>query len=91
MVVLVDAKAVRDGQRVLPGKNSGAGVALFFRIGPELLIAGGFQLQLSGLELGLLQAEEVGVRLLKKIQKALAQAGAQAVDIPGNQLHLIPP
>ena len=46
------------------------------------MIPRSIQAQLPLLHLGFLDAEDVGVRLLYKIQKALTQAGAQAVYIP---------
>jgi len=40
------------------------------------------KIRLFRLHLGFTQTEDVGILLLKKVKKALAHAGAQAVDVP---------
>ena len=80
--------AVLYGNRPLFGKNCGAGIALFLGIVPILMVPRQFQIHLPRLEFGLLEAEEIRVRPIKILPKALSQAGPQAVDIPRNQFHL---
>ena len=63
-------------------EDRGAGVALLIGITPVALIAREIQLDLPGLKLGLLQAEEVGVQAPEDILKAFFTYGAQAVNIP---------
>ena len=53
------------------------------------MVAGQFQLNLSGLEFSLLQAEKIRVALIKIVLKAFAQAGTQTVYIPGNTFHWV--
>ena len=91
MVVLVDAKTIADAQRLGFGEDSDAGIALFLGAVPVLVVARKIKVGLVRLHLGLAQAEDVGVLGLKKIKKALARTGAQAVYIPGNQFHQNPP
>jgi len=47
-----------------------------------LLIAGKGKIDLPGLELGLLQAEEVRIQSGKALLKTLFHAGAQTVYVP---------
>ena len=82
MVVLVDAYAIGDAQRLVAGVDGCAGVALLVGIVPEGVVAVKLEVELAGLHLGLLQAEEVGVQLAEDIFKALAHTGTQAIDIP---------
>ena len=74
-------------QGLPPGENGGAGVAPLLRRVPVLQVAGGVDVGLTGLHLGLLQAQRVAVRGGEKVEKSLFDAGAQAVDVPGNQFH----
>ena len=90
VVVRVQADAAGDGQGLHPGEHRRARVALLFRAVPEEPVAGQLQCDLVGLELGLLEADHVGVHPLEEVQKALAQACTQAVDVPGNQSHASP-
>ena len=87
MAVEVVAKAVGYGEGLLPGENGGTGIAFFVSVVPVHMVARQVQLYLACLELGLLQAVDVGSRLPAEIKKALLQTGPQAVDIPGNQFH----
>ena len=70
-------------QGLPPGENGGAGVALLLRRVPVLKVAGGVDVGLTGLHLGLLQAQRVAVRGGEKVEKSLFDAGPQAVDVPG--------
>ena len=87
VAVLVDAEVVGDAQRLLPGKNSRAGVAGLVGAVPEAGIAGQVELRLLRPHLRLLQADDVGVGEVTEVQKAFIQTGPQAVDVPGNQSH----
>ena len=66
------------------GEDGDAGIALFLGAVPVLVVARKIKVGLVRLHLGFAQAEDVGVLGLKKIKKALARTGAQAVYIPGN-------
>ena len=87
MVQLLHADAVGHGERLVPGEDRRAGVALFLRGIPVLPVARQIQLDLKRLRLRLLQAEEIGVQRMKGVLKALLQAGADAVDVPRDQFH----
>ena len=87
MVVRVVAQSVADGQRLGLREHGRAGVALFLRRVEIAVIAVQIEHDLMGLELGLLEAHHIGVRRPEEVQKALAEAGAQTVDIPGYQFH----
>ena len=78
-VVLGVAEIVGDAEGLYARKYGGAGVALLFGVAPELLIARQVELQLSGLQFSLLQAEYVGVEAPEDVLKALFHNGAQAV------------
>ena len=85
MVMFLYTQPQRNRKRLLTGKNRGSGVAFFFRVVPELIITLCLQINLTGLKLTLLNAEEISVRPRKIIHKAFFQAGSQSVYIPGNQ------
>ena len=76
MVVLVDAYAVADGERLVAGIDGGSGIAFLVGIVPEALIAIELQVELSCLHLRLLKAEEVGIHLAEDVAEAFALAGA---------------
>ena len=86
-VVLGVAEIVGDAEGLYARKYGGAGVALLFGVAPELLIARQVELQLSGLQFSLLQAEYVGVEAPEDVLKALFHNGAQAVYVPGYHSH----
>ena len=89
VVVLLDADAHSHGQRHLTAPACRAGVALFLgRIG-VLGVAVRGKVGLTGLHLGLLHREDVGVQLRKALGKAVGQAGAQAVDVPADEFHAL--
>ena len=70
-----------------PGENGRSGVSLFLGIVPVLAIAGELQGDLTGREFGFLQAEAICINGRKEIGKPLAHAGAEAIDVPGNEFH----
>ena len=82
VVVVVDAHAVGDRQGLVPGEDGGAGIAFLLGGVPINVVALEGQVELSGLHLCFLQAEEVGVELCEHIAEALALAGPQTVHVP---------
>ena len=82
MAVDVRAEVVGHRQRLAAGKDGGAGIARLVGAVPEPVIAGQVKFRLLRTHLCLLQADHVRVGKGAEIQKALAQTGAQAVDIP---------
>ena len=88
VVELLHADAAADGQGLVLREDRRAGIALFLRRVPELLVAGQVQRELTRLHFGLLQAEKVGVKAMELIQKALLHAGAKPVDVPGKKAHI---
>ena len=89
-IVLFDAYAVCDAQRMLAGVDCRSGVALLLGVVPVGLIAQEFQVQLPGLQLSLLQAYEVSVKGLEDVREALPGYGAEAVHVPTDEFHTIP-
>ena len=85
MVVLIDTHAVADGQGRQAGEDGRAAVAFAVGIVPVLFIARQVQVDLAGLELRFLQAEDVGVEGLERIHEAFLHGSPQAVDVPGNK------
>ena len=86
-VVLGDSEVIAHGQRRVPREDRGSGVALLLGVAPVALVAGKTQVDLPGLELGLLNTEKVCVQCAEYLLKALAPGGAQAVHIPGYEFH----
>ena len=80
--MLLHADAVTDGQRVMLRINRRTGIALLIGIIPIRLIPEKFQVNLSGLQFGLLQAEEIGVQVREHIREPLPCHGPQAVYVP---------
>ena len=87
VVVLVDADAVADAQRLMAREDGRAAVALLVGVVPIGTVALEVEVELPLLHLGFLQTEEVGIQLFEHIAEAFAHAGSQAVDIPGNEVH----
>ena len=82
MAVDIFAEVIGDGKRLLLGEHRRAGIALFLRAVPVDVILRQIKLDLMRLEFCFLQADDVCVDKIHKIQKALADARAQAVDVP---------
>ena len=80
--MLRDAYAVGNAQRLLFGKKRRTGIALLFRIIPVLVIPLKRQVNLSRLELGLLNTENIRIRFLKKVHKSFIHTGTKSVYIP---------
>ena len=87
MAVNILAEVIRDGERLALGEDRRARVALLVRAVPVDVVLRQVELDLVRLQFCLLQADHVRVDEIHKIQKALADAGAQAVDIPRNEFH----
>ena len=87
VVVDLDTYALGDAQRLVAREDGRAAISLLLRRVPVGLIAGEGQVELALLHLRLLQADEVGVELGKGLLEALADTGAQPVDIPRDQFH----
>ena len=86
-VMLRDAQVIAHGEGLAFGKDDRAGIALLFRVAPVALIAGEIQLDLPGLELGLLQADEIRLEAAENVLEALLLHGPQTVHVPGNEFH----
>lgn len=86
-VVLLAAYAVADTDGLVTGVDGRARVALLLGVVPVRRVAFEGQIDLPGLHLGLLQAEEVGIQAVEDVGKAFVYAGPQAVDVPRYELH----
>ena len=82
VVVLIDADAVGNRQRLMAGEDGCSGVAFLVGGVPVALVAIELEVELSGLHLRFLQAEEVGIQLAEGVAEAFSLAGAQPVDVP---------
>ena len=82
VVVLIHSYSIGNRQGLVTGKDSSARIAFLFGIVPIGLITGELEVELSGLHLGFLQAEEVGIEFVKYISEAFVATGAKAVYIP---------
>jgi len=87
VVVRVYADAIAHVQRLMTGEDGRARIAFLLGRVPIRLIAFKLNVELAGLHLRLLKAEEIGIQLTENISEAFALAGAQAVHIPTNQFH----
>ena len=88
-LVAVDLLAEVIGNREgrLPGKHGGAGIARLVGAVPVAFIARQVEFRLFRAHLRLLQADHICVRKGAEVQKALAETGPQAVDVPRYQFH----
>ena len=75
VVVLVDADAISHRKRLLSGIDGRAAVAFLVGIVPKRSVAGELKVELSGLHLGLLKAEEVGIERFKCLREVFRDAG----------------
>ena len=64
-----DSDTIANRNRLLFGKQGRAGISFLFRIIPILMIAGQLKVDLSFLQLCLLQAENIGICRLKVFLK----------------------
>ena len=86
-VVLIDTDAVGHRERLPFQKHRRSRISLFLGVIPIAVVIGQVEVDLALLQLGLLQAKDVGIHRPEYVDKPLAYAGAQAVYIPRNQLH----
>ena len=82
MVVLVDVEAVCHRNRLMLRVYCCTGVSLLVRIVPIRPVSQELKVYLSGLELCLLQAEEVRIQLSEDVCESFAAHGSEAVYIP---------
>ena len=87
VVVLINPDAIRYVQRLSARKDSCSAIALFIGIIPIRLITIEVQIQLSGLHLRLLKAEEIGIKLTENVTKTLTLTSPKAIHIPRNKLY----
>ena len=87
VVVFFHPNPVIDRQRLVPCINHRSGVALFVGIVPVGGVAGEFKVDLAGLELRFLKADEIGVELHEDVGEALASHCAKAVHVPADKFH----
>ena len=87
VVMLLQPDAGGHGQRHLPAPAGRAGVALFLGRVCIFCVALRGKIRLTGLHLGLLYRENIGVQRGKAVGKAVGQAGPQAVHIPADEFH----
>ena len=82
VAVDIAAEIIGHGQGRAAGEHGGAGIARLVGAVPEPLVALQLEGRLLGTHLRLLQADDVRIRQRAEVQKALVQAGPQAVDVP---------
>ena len=87
-VVLLNAHAIGDAQRLMASEDGSTAIALLFGIVPIGGVARYIQVYLSSLQLGFLKAEEVGIQLVECFQKVLAHYGAESVYVPTDEFHI---
>ena len=80
--MLLDADAVSDGKRLLFAEQRRSRITLFLGVIPKGMIALGREIDLTLLQLCLLQSENIRVRLVEIVRKSLCHTGSQTVDIP---------
>ncbi len=78
-----DSDTIANRNRLLFGKQGRAGISFLFRIIPILMIAGQLKVDLSFLQLCLLQAENIGICRLKVLLITFFHAGSQSIYVPG--------
>ena len=87
-VVLPDAHAVADAQRLQARIDGRPAVPLLLGIVPVRPVARKLQAELTLLQLRLLQTEEIGVQRLESLLEILTHNSPQAVHIPTDKLHI---
>ena len=88
-IVLRQTEVILHVERLGLCEEGSAGVALLLGAAPVLVIPRQLERDLTGLELRLLQAEDVGVQRAERVREALGHTGAQSVDIPGYKSHFV--
>ena len=90
MVVLVDANAKGMPEHRHAREHGRAGIALLFGGINQRLVARQIYRIVLRAHFDFLQANHIGVKRRHALLKTLFDAGAQAVYVPGYQLHLFP-
>ena len=85
VVVLADIHAPGDGQRLFLCEDGCSRVSFLFRIIPVLMVAWQVKADLPLLQFGLLETENIRIRILEEGKKPFVHTGTQAVYIPGYQ------
>ena len=88
-IVLRQAEIILHVERLGLREEGSTGVAFLLGAAPVLVIPRQLECDLPGLELRLLQAEDVGVQRAERVREALGHTGAQSVDIPGYKSHFV--
>jgi len=86
-VVFGYAHAGKDGQWSAAGEKGGAAVTAFEGRVPDHGVAGDVEVHLVGQGADFLQADDVGIATSDEFFESFFQAGAEAVDVPGDQFH----
>ena len=88
-VVLGEAEAEGDVERLLAGEDDGAAVAFFLGAVPVGRVAGGplDVLDVAGVRFGFLEADDVGSGGGHVVEEAFLQGGADAIHVPGDEFH----
>ena len=89
VVMLINAESIGHVDGLVTCEDGGAGVTFLVGVVPIAFVAGEYYIKLTRLHLRFLKAEEVCVQLREDIAEAFAVGGSQAVDVPGDKLHLI--
>ena len=82
MVVFLNAQASGNGNGLFLSEYNGAGVTLLLGIIPVIVITLVGPVNLALLQLGFLQADDVGIDRIEKVHEALLHAGPQTIYIP---------
>ena len=87
VVVLVYAYSRSYRKRMPACVDCGSGIAVLVRIIPIGFVSGKLQINLSGFQFRLLQADAIRVETLENPGKTLADHSPQAVHVPAYQFH----
>lgn len=82
VVVLLDTNAEVYAEGFYARKNGCATIALFLSIVPVTFVTRKRYVELSGLHLRLLKAENIGIQTGENVAETLSVAGTEAVNIP---------
>ena len=82
VAVYVIPEVVGHGQGLAACEHGGTGVAGFVSAVPEAVVALQREIGLLRPHFRLLQADDIGIGQGAEVQKALVQAGPQAIDVP---------
>ena len=85
--MLFDSNSAGDGKRRMAGIDCRSRITLFPGVVPVRTVSGKIQFDLACLQLGFLQAEEIGVQGREYVGKPLLHYGSQAVHVPAYKFH----